>query len=172
MPTKMMTVMLGEGKSPEETEVWFERAMNANTNNWEACSAKLTYLEPKWGGSPEAMLDFGHECATNEAWGWDVKLSHCGRALGAALGLRPATQSLLETARCLAGNSRGVRAQYFRANPDSVYRRNYAWYAYQCEDWAVLNEQLPYLGEDDYNYFGGKESFDTMTREARAHGKG
>src|SRR5271169_4585735 len=55
-------------------ELWFNRAMENNTNDYEACQAKLNYIEPKWHGSTEAMLEFGHECATNQAWGGHVPL--------------------------------------------------------------------------------------------------
>ncbi len=167
MPTKMLTVMVCESKRREEMEVWFVRAMKAYSNNWTACNTKLMYLEPKWGGSPEAMVEFGRECRTNEAWGWDVRLmivdAHwavSGYAKDRKLYLRqPEVWEEIHAAY----------EDYFRNNPDSVYRRNYAWYAYTCEDWAVLKHQLPFLTEDDYDYFGGKESFDAMVGEAKKH---
>ena len=70
----MMTVELGQGKGRERMEMWFDRAMGLNSNSFSACSHKLYYLEPKWHGSPEAMLKFGQECANSTKWGGRVPL--------------------------------------------------------------------------------------------------
>jgi tetratricopeptide (TPR) repeat protein len=59
--TMMLQTMLEIGDRPE-MEKWFQRAMGADPDNLEACRNKLSYLEPKWRGSPEQMLEFAREC--------------------------------------------------------------------------------------------------------------
>jgi hypothetical protein len=62
---KMLEVELGQGEGRDRLELWFDRAMALNTNDYKACSTKLNYLMPKWYGSTKDMLQFGPECATN-----------------------------------------------------------------------------------------------------------
>ena len=46
-------------------EAWFDRAMEADPDNYSACWYKLEYLEPKWHGAADGsdMLEFGRELA-------------------------------------------------------------------------------------------------------------
>jgi tetratricopeptide (TPR) repeat protein len=48
---QMIRVELGKGRGREYMERWFERAMNLDPNYYEACAAKLHYLQPQWHGS-------------------------------------------------------------------------------------------------------------------------
>jgi hypothetical protein len=59
----MITVemAIGEGNR-DEMEKWFWRAMDADNDNLDACNKKLLWLEPKWHGSPEEMLEFARTC--------------------------------------------------------------------------------------------------------------
>jgi tetratricopeptide (TPR) repeat protein len=66
--TDMLTVLLGLGGSREEVETWFERAMKAEPNNVAACEAMLNYLDPKWYGSQDEMLEFGRSCRATQNW--------------------------------------------------------------------------------------------------------
>ncbi|MDB6111569.1 MAG: hypothetical protein JWR69_3319, partial [Pedosphaera sp.] len=63
--------------------------------------------------------------------------------------------------------------EFFRRNPNvTASRYNYAWYANACGDWDVLNQQLALLSEPiNYDYFGGKESFELMRKTAAEHAK-
>jgi hypothetical protein len=47
IPHLMMTVMLGQGGGRKRMDLWFNRAMAINTNDYEACGSMLYYLEPK-----------------------------------------------------------------------------------------------------------------------------
>ena len=65
----MITVemAIGEGNR-DEMEKWFWRAMNADNDNLDACNKKLLWLEPKWHGSPEDMLEFARTCRDTKNW--------------------------------------------------------------------------------------------------------
>jgi tetratricopeptide (TPR) repeat protein len=60
-PTSMIAVTMGgEGKgSPRE---WFDRAVAVQMDYEPAYTAILWAMRPRWGGSHEAMYDFGLEC--------------------------------------------------------------------------------------------------------------
>ena len=166
-PTKMLSVAVGAGKSPDEMETWFQRAMKANPDNWDACNAETALLVSTMEyGSTEDMLAFGRECLTNQAWGGTVTLmvvdAHQAIANMSGEGKnywkRPEVWPDIHAAF----------EEFFRRNPDEVsHRYNYAWYANVCGDWKVLNEQIPLLGEVNYDYFGGREAYDAMVQRAR-----
>jgi hypothetical protein len=70
----MITVELGQGRGRPRMEQWFQRAMSLSPNYYEACYAKLHYLQPKWFGSNEDMLEFAGECVNSSKWGGHVPL--------------------------------------------------------------------------------------------------
>src|SRR5208283_2826942 len=59
VPTLMIQVAEGQQKKRPEMELWFERAMQLDPNNYEACHSKLHYLYPQWYGSRDDMIAFG-----------------------------------------------------------------------------------------------------------------
>lgn len=168
IPTRMISVR-GEGR--DQMELWFQRAMKANPRNVQACKNKLNYLKLQWYGSYEEMVAFRRECVTNAAWSGYV------------------TSFLVDVHQSIADMSKEGRnywkrpgvwedihaafEEFFRRNPEVVSSRyNYAWYANACEGWDVVNQQLPLLSEPiNYNYFGGRESFELMRKNSKAHTK-
>lgn len=58
---EMITVEMAAGGDREAMERWYGRAMAAAPSCREAAARKMTFLEPKWHGDPEAMLGFGRE---------------------------------------------------------------------------------------------------------------
>jgi len=150
----------------------FNRAMENNTNDYEACQAKLNYIEPKWHGSTQAMLEFGRECATNQAWGGHIPLIlldvHKSIQRQYVDGLektnywkQPAVWTDLKSAF----------DRFFELNPDAVgWHHDYAHYAYQCQQWDDFLQQISlFSAGTNYNYFGGKDEFDKMVQLAKDH---
>jgi hypothetical protein len=172
IPHHMMTVELGQGTGRDQLELWFDRAMKLNPNDYEACSSKLYYLEPKWYGSTDEMLKFGRECAQNQSWGGHVPLilldAHVSiqREFTGAPGQadywkQPEVWPDLQMAF----------DRFFELNPDATsWYHNYAWYAYHAGQWDKLNELLPKLGPINYDYFGGQDEFNRMVQLAKEHG--
>jgi hypothetical protein len=166
----MMDLELGQGKGRDRLELWFNRAMELAPNDYDACKAKLYYLEPKWYGSAEEMLSFGRECAASEKWNGFVPLV-----------LAEAHDSLSRYAQKADDTNYWQRAEvwpdvkasferFFTLHPEAFsWRHNYARYAYLCEQWDSLNEQLKLLGEVNYDYFGGKAEFEKMASLAAEH---
>jgi hypothetical protein len=170
---KMMQVEMGQGKGRERLELWFNRAMELKPDFEEACKRKLLYLEPKWHGSEAALLEFGRACAQAKAGSGKVVLTlvaaHEAVAEYHAVSgrtdywNRPEVWTDLQTAF----------EKYFLLNPDAVaQRRNYARYAQRAGRWDVVLQQVPFLGPEDYDYFGGKREFERMVELARSKGAG
>ena len=168
---QMMAVMLGQGGGQARMELWFDRAMVLDPNDYDACSRKLYYLEPKWYGSREAMLDFGHECVQNTNWAGRVPLvlvdAHCNFCRGY---VDKAEQTNYWKQPDVWADIKSAYDRFFQLNPNTTgYYEYYAWYAYQAEQWKTLNELIPKLGPETYYRFGGKDEFDKMVRLAKEH---
>jgi hypothetical protein len=168
---KMIGVELGQGKGRDRMELWFNRAMELNTNYYDACYEKLYYLEPKWHGSIEEMLKFGHECVTNQSWGGRIPLilmdahnsiqrQYIDASEKDDYWKRPDVWSDIKSAF----------DRFFELNPDETsWYHNYARYAYRAEQWEQLNELIPKLGSVNYAFFGGEDEFNIMVQLAKEH---
>ena len=166
----MMTVELGQGKGRPRMEMWFKRATDLNPNYYDAFYAKLYYLEPKWYGTPEDMLEFGHECVDSKKWGGRVPLI-LRDAHEALVKYLPAEEKVGYWKRPEVWKDiNAAFEKFFILNPkENGWRHNYALYAYKAEQWNVLNRQIPLLGDISYEFFGGKDEFDRMVRVAKEH---
>ena len=169
---QMITVMLGQGGGRNRMELWFDRAMALDPNDYNACSKKLYYLEPKWYGSREAMLDFGRECVQNTNWCGRVPLilvdAHWNYCHGY---IDKSERTNYWKQPGVWPDIKSAYDRFFQLNPNAAgFREYYAWYAYQAGQWDVLNELIPKLGPETYYRFGGKNEFDKMVQLTKEHG--
>jgi len=67
-PTRMIAVELGQNKGRKRLDVWFNRGVALNPNDYDLHSNYLYYLEPKWHGSEEQMLNFARVVGTQKNW--------------------------------------------------------------------------------------------------------
>jgi hypothetical protein len=144
--TRMLTVARGLGHPRPDMEVWFRRALSVDPDCVEACTAKLTYLEPKWGGSEEAVLAFGRECARtrNQEAGLPFVLVQAHRALS---GYRPDHAAYYRRDPAVWQDVRGVYDAYLEADPGSRYDRTwYARNAYACGRYREAHRQFQQVG--------------------------
>ena len=168
--TEMMSVELGQGSDRQEMELWFDRAMKLDTNNYRACFTKEQFLEPKWHGTDEEAVAFGRECVRSTNWGGHIPiilvLAHNdinGNLTGAAKADYWKQPEVWE-------DIKSAYDRYFELNPDETHIYNaYVLHAYQAEQWAALNQLIPKLTTTNYDMFGGRSEFDKMIRLANAH---
>jgi len=172
IPVLMIQVAEGQQKKRPEMELWFQRAMNLDPDNYEACRRKLNYLYPEWYGSRDDMLAFGRECVASTNWGGHVPLilvdAHSELARSLPASDREAYWGLPE----VWPDIKAAYEKYSRVNPDATrFRYPCAAYAFRCGQWQAFNEQIALLrktgDELNVNYFGGKEAFDKMVAIAR-----
>jgi hypothetical protein len=171
IPLQMMEVELGQGKGRDTMELWFDRAMELDPDDYEACSSKLNYLEPKWYGSTDDMLEFGRECVQNTNWGGRVPLILVDAHYNICNGYIDQSQRTNYWSQPdVWADVKSAYERFFELNPDAIsYYYNYAWYAYHAEDWDKLNELIPKLGPVNYSYFGGEDEFNKMVQLAKDH---
>lgn len=173
IPTLMIGIVEGqEGKRPE-MEKWFNRAMELDTNNYEACRSKLHYLYPQWYGSRKDMLEFGRECVASTKWGGKVPLilvdahSELDRLLP-----RDEREQYWQLPDVWP-DIHSAYEKYSRLNPEETrFRYPYAAYAFRCGQWKTFVEQTGLLLKSErdfkYYYFGGRDEFEKLLKIARA----
>jgi hypothetical protein len=142
----MITVAMGLQYPRRDMEVWFRRAMTADPDCVEACTAKLTFLEPKWGGSEEAVLTFARECARTKdlEGGLPFVLVLAHRTLA---GYRADRAAYYRQDPSVWQDFQAVCEGYLEKYPDSHYdRTSYARHAYNCGRFREAHRQFEQLG--------------------------
>jgi len=158
---QMIGVELGQGQGRDRMELWFNRAMKDDPNDYDACSAKLNYILPKWYGSIDDMLAFGRECVTNTAWGGSVPLVLVDAHYDIASEYTNITDQMNYYRQPeVWSDISSAYEQYFQSNPDNDgYIAYYARYAYYAKQWKKLDELLPKVKPEYYYLFGGTDGF-------------
>ncbi len=152
----MITVAMGLSLPRDEMEKWFDRATTANPNELYPYRAKMTYLEPKWLGSPEELLEFGRECLKKGQWKTNIpyQLVLAHERLSAYVP-KPAWKPDTPP-RYPYFEKRGVWEDilpvfegYIKDDPTNDFiRSKFARYACMCKQWSVAKEQFSILGKD------------------------
>jgi hypothetical protein len=170
---RMITVELGQGQGRPRMEMWFKRATDLDPNYPPAFSAKLYYLEPKWYGSPQDMIEFGRECVASTKWGGRAPLILCDAYETIVRTYVPLNQRPLfwKDSKVWSDIESAIE-KYAALNPqDNTWHEAYALYAYRAERWDELNRQLPLQGPIHYERFNGRDAYDKMLRLAKQHGR-
>lgn len=166
---EMLSVELGQGEGRDRMELWFNRAMNDNPDDYEACSAKLNYIEPKWYGSVQDMLQFGRECVQNTNWGGTVPLVLVDAHYAIYNQfIDPSAQTNYWKQPYVWDDISSAYERYFQNYPNDAGRiAYYARYAYYGEQWDKLNQLIPKISPNEYYLFGGQEKFDEIAALAK-----
>jgi hypothetical protein len=166
----MLTVALGEDWPREKMELWYRRAMIVNPGDRDAIRGKLYYLEPKWHGSVDAMIQFGHECAEERNWvcGVPFMLPLVYQEL---LPYAPEPQKLWSVPE-IWQDVQKVYLPAMKAMPeDNDVRSCYCLYACKTEHWAEAAKQFKILGSKAVvSRFGGPREMQIMKAQALAKG--
>jgi tetratricopeptide (TPR) repeat protein len=173
---KMISVELGQGQGRDQMELWFDRAMKIDPDDLDACNAKLIYIEPKWHGSVQDMLDFGRECLQNTNWGGRVPIILVNvHDEIYNLYIDESEQTNYWKRPEVWHDVKASYDRFFELNPNATYHyQDYAYHAYQAEQWGLFVELAPKVVPESYGffsekygYFGGKDKFDQMVRYAK-----
>ncbi len=161
----MMTVVLGKQEPRDQMELWFQRGIQADPDNFGIYMQKRWYLLPRWYGSDEDVAAFGLECATSDNWSAKIPLV-LAESMSDAGGRDP----LVYAQPAIWGSLEKVYRGYLERLPNSFhYRSLFAKNAVQGEHWDVAKEQFKILGDDwDRAVFEDNE-YAEMSALAKAH---
>ena len=145
-------------------EKWFQRAMEADSDNEDACTRKLLWLEPKWHGSDVDMLEFGLACRDTKNWrsGIPLILPEARRRLAEYLPLEQ------EEAYKDTDFWTDVRTVYLKTLEDdpenAVIRSEYAGYCYLTSHYDEAHTRFEKLGD---KLAGGRRFSSAWLKEVR-----
>jgi tetratricopeptide (TPR) repeat protein len=172
IPLKMLNVELGQGKGRDVMELWFNRAMALDPNDYDICSSKLYYLEPKWYGSTEAMLDFGRECVQSTNWGGRVPIILVDAHIAICNGYtEPQNQTNYWKQPEVWPDIKAAYDRFFELNPKAPIFIKIMLGMPIVEQWDAFIKIAQKVRSEDYNFFGGEYEFDKMVQLAKNHGQ-
>ena len=172
LPTEMIEMAVCQEKDRKEMELWFQRAMELNTNNYTACANKLRYLSPKWYGTREDMIAFGKECVASTKWGGQIPLILAEAHRHYAQLLDKDGKAAYWQTPDVWPDIQASYERFYERNPDAdtSMRYPYAWYAFRCGQWQEFKSQIKQIRDSDTSintgYFGGEDAFSKMVEDA------
>jgi hypothetical protein len=165
---QMIEMAVSQQKDRTEMELWFQRAMEADTNNYTACLNKLRYLDPKWNGTPQEMIAFGKECVASKKWGGEVPLTLAEAHRRCAQLLTGSDLAAYWRVPEVWSDIQASYDKYFELHPkaSSSIHYPYAWYAFRCGQMKDFTYQVQLIRDADgtvkSNYFGGDGVFNKL----------
>ena len=176
IPTRMLDIVRSQEKSRPEMEKWFQRAMQLDPNNYQACQSKLTYLMPQWYGSAGDMAAFGRECVAHTNWGGRVPLILVDAHIDCADLLPRQSRDGYWLQPEVWPDVKASYERFFQTEPDAMgVRYRYAFFAASCGQWQDFKEQIALIrqtdGKVDEDYFGGKEALERLLKNADSPAK-
>jgi len=158
---KMISVELGQGQGKDRMELWFQRAIKADPDDFDAYTAKEWYLQPRWYGSVDEVIGFGQECIQTENWSAKLPLVFSVGVADAAgqdwsFYTKPEIWTPLEKSYL----------DFLDHFPNSVfYRTNFAYQAYEGGHFDVARKQFHILGSDWDRTVISEASYRDISRE-------
>ena len=172
VPVYMITLALGQGRRRDPIDGLDQ--LGGRTNNYQACAEKLTYLEPKWFGSPEELLQFGHECAASAAWGGWVPLILADAHERLSYIFPKAQRSVYWKNPAVWKDIKTAFEKYFAMYPQATDgHERYARFAAWCEQWEEFARQVKLVPSINRGYFveGGGDFDDYIQAAQKALGR-
>jgi hypothetical protein len=143
----MIAVELGQNIGRERMEMWFARAMKLDPNYYQACTAKLLYLQPQWRGSEDDMIEFGLQCVNTRSWGPTIPLILVDAHELLAKRLSADEQAQYWRRPEVWGDVKSAYAAVFARTNAVSYRQKFLEYAKRAGDEAELNRQQALIEE-------------------------
>jgi hypothetical protein len=164
----MLKVELGQGKGRARMETWFKRAMEANPDNRDACTRKMLYLEPKWHGTPDDMINFARECKAGQNWRAFIPFA-VESAYREMLPYLKDPQAYFSTPAAW-NDIDSLYVPFLRVYAtNSTARNNYTRFACLAGKWDIARQQFDILGTKAIGrFYGGDDllkQYQAMARE-------
>jgi hypothetical protein len=167
VPLSFMRLELGQGRGRARLEQWFERAIAFPDKRYDAVHAKLWYLEPRWHGTENECLEAARAVLKSDLFQGQtpLQLYHLHESLAQYYGKR---RPDYWREPHVWPDLKAAFDRYFELNGDDTdWRHNFVMCAWRCEQWRVLEAEIPKLKWVNHAYFGGREAFDQMKAKAR-----
>jgi hypothetical protein len=147
-PNMFLAIEKAIGDDRDTMELWFDRAMKANSDNREACWSKLDWLDPKWHGTPEEMLAFGKACRDTKNWNTGITVLACDahRRYMSMLPVNARWQYISSPE--VLNEIKSIYDEFLKHHPiDYVERSKYASILAQARQFPEAHAQFEILGD-------------------------
>jgi hypothetical protein len=135
------------GGDVSEVKVWFDKAMKADPDNFEACANLLDYLDPRWHGTPEALIAFGRACMRSNNHRSKIPLLVVDAHFRAIALNDPNEWNRYLHTESVWNDVKSVYDEYFKYNPnDAGQRCKFATMCYHCGKYKISSEQFQLAG--------------------------
>jgi hypothetical protein len=146
--TFLMDIDKSIGGDRATMELWFDRAMKADGDNYAACAVKLDWLDPKWHGNVEEMLAFGRACRDTKNWRNGITLLAADAHLRNSNMIEQAERGKYMSSPQVWSDIQSVYDEYLKHYPgNDVARSKYATLCYFCGHFAEAHAQFQELGD-------------------------
>jgi hypothetical protein len=143
----LLEIEKGIGGDRANMELWFDRAMKADGNNYNACWTKLEWLMPKWYGTVDEMLAFGHACRATNNWRAGITLLAADAHISYCAGLGPAERAKYLGSPEVWSEIKLVYDEYLKHYPlNHAARSKYASLAFNAYHFPEAHAQFEILG--------------------------
>lgn len=162
---QMITVKMGQSDR-DGIEEWYRRAMEADPDNYTACSRKMQCLWPRWYGSHEAMIEFGRQCVQTDNYFATIPFMLV-RAHADIAQESGDPVAYLRQPDVWADISQ-VYENALVVYPTTFNRCRFGLWAARCGHWEVTNRQFNLVGDDpDPRAFPNRQVYDQLREHAR-----
>jgi tetratricopeptide (TPR) repeat protein len=143
--TEMLSVAIGNSLDGDTMETWFQRALQADPNNFLAYANKALYLQPRWYGTVDGEVNFVRTCVDTQNWTFRIPM-----VLASALDMVADNGDSDLFARTEVWTFvEPVYRKYLELHPRSTrYRTFFLRAAYLGHHRDVVSEQYKLLGQD------------------------
>jgi hypothetical protein len=142
---EMLTVELGQGKGRDRMELWFQRAIKANPDDYNAYLDKAYYLNPQWYGTEDDLWNFDVECANTRNWSSKIPMILIDNTVTYFWKKHPDYFTDDKKWAIYEATFRGFLDHYPNSNH---YRSIFARWAAESGHYAVSEEQFRIMGDN------------------------
>ena len=142
---EMITVVMGECQGHGESErLWFDRSIAAQFDYLKPYNSLWYAYLPRWRGSIQAMLDFGHQCAQTRRFDTLVPLQYVCviRSIGEEIESQPRIYHFANVANELEDVFDGYDSETSKPARREYLTGLHAYAAYQGENFSRAYELL------------------------------
>ena len=148
IPTVMLDVAKGLELDRQVMELWFERAMTLDENNFWVCRAKLDWLSARWYGSNEETVAFGRACRDTRNMASGIPLLLAAAHLDVYRWLPKERQKDYIASKEVWNDLHGVYEDYLAQYPnDRLARTRYACFSWLSGHYAEAARHFKTLGD-------------------------
>jgi len=179
--TMMITVCMGLSEDRPTADLWYQRAMKADPDCYDATQAMLLYLDPRWHGTTEELMSFARTGRQTHNWRGRAPLAIIDAyenladlmRLAPSLAFKPDDRAEFLGGDDVWNEIHGVFESYLTLFPnDRRERTRYARIAVAAHKWKEARAQFDVLKDSPWPGIFRQEDYNAARTLAGAGSSG